>query len=318
MNTFCTIITADYFPKALALFSSIRQFDADMELQVLVTDNEQIEERFPVPPGIHLVRITELNGYSLVDALYKKYAHIEMDFFRWSMKPLFISYLLENGFDKILYIDCDMFFFNDYQFLFSDLDHSSVLLTPHWKNSDPLKDKDSFFELFTGGFFSAGFIGANKNGLPALHWWANACHFMMGSHVNYGIHDDQKYLDIFPILFETTHIVRHRGCNIGAWNIEESQRKWKNGTVLINGEFPVIFVHFDGMMIQTILRGHDQLLRPYLDKYQLVFEETGVKLADFIKEINPHIRAGLLKKSKWRLRIRTRVKKFLYTLAKKL
>src|SRR6185503_8578755 len=138
MNTFCTIITANYFPKALALFSSIRQFDADMVLQVLITDNEQIEERFPVPPGIRMVRVTELSDYSLVDALYKKYAHIEMDFFRWSMKPLFISYLLENGFDKILYIDCDMFFFNDYRFLFSELDHSSILLTPHWKNSDPL------------------------------------------------------------------------------------------------------------------------------------------------------------------------------------
>ncbi len=85
-----------------------------------------------------------------------------------------------------------------------------------------------------------------------MRWWANACHFMMGSHVNYGIHDDQKYLDVFPILFETTKIIRHRGCNIGAWNIEESKREIVNGTVLINREFPVIFIHFDGMMIQSI------------------------------------------------------------------
>lgn len=317
-DTFSTIITANYFPKALTLFSSIRQFDTDIELQVLITDDEPIDEKFPVPPGIKLIHVTALRGYSLVDDLYKKYAHIEMDFFRWSMKPLFISYLLEKGFDKILYIDCDMFFFNDYHFLFSELDHSSVLLTPHWKNSDPLRDKDSFFEFFTEGFFSAGFVGANKNGLPALHWWANACHFMMGSHVNYGIHDDQKYLDVFPILFETTHIIRHRGCNIGAWNIEESERKWVNGTVLINGEFPIIFVHFDGMMIQTILRGHDQLLRPYLDQYQAAFAQTGANLADFLKEVNLHIRAGLLKRSKWRLSIRTRIKKILYSLAKKL
>ncbi len=53
-----------------------------------------------------------------------------MDFFRWSMKSMLISYLLDKGFDKVLYIDCDMFFFNDYHFLFSDLDTSSVVINP--------------------------------------------------------------------------------------------------------------------------------------------------------------------------------------------
>jgi hypothetical protein len=318
MNTFCTIITADYYPKALALFKSIRQFNPSMGLQVLITDNKPIAENFSVPPGIKIIPVSQLSGYSLVNDLYKKYGHIEMNFFRWSMKPVFITWLLENGFDKVLYIDCDMFFFNDYDFLFSELDTSSVLLTPHWENSDPLVDKDSFFTLFTNGFFPAGFIGVNKKGIPAMQWWANACHFMMGSHVKYGIHDDQRYLDIFPVKFETTMIIRHRGCNVGAWNYEECKREAVNGTVLINGQFPVIFIHFDGMMIQGILRGHDELLAPHLRLYTKTFEEQGVKLPDFIKEMDAHINAGLILRGKWKLKLRTRLKKFLYKLAEKL
>ena len=317
-NTFCTIITAGYYPKALALYKSIQQFNPDIDLKVLIADDKPIDVNFPVPTRIKIIPVSDLYGYSLVNDLYKKYAHIEMDFFRWSLKPVFISYLLENGFDKVLYIDCDMFFFNDFNFLFSELDTSSVLLTPHWENSDPLKDKDSFFTLFTNGFFPAGFIGANKNGIPAMRWWANACHFMMGSHVNYGIHDDQKYLDIFPVKFETTKIIRHRGCNVGAWNYEECKRENINGEVLINGEFPVIFIHFDGMMIQGIMRGHDSLLAPHFKLYTQTFEEAGTKLSDYIKQISTHSNPGLLLRGKWKLQLRTRLKKILYKLAEKL
>jgi hypothetical protein len=317
-NTFCTIITADYYPKALTLYKSIKTYNPDIELQVLVADDKPVSKAFSVPAGITIIPVNRLSGYSLVNSLYKKYAHIEMDFFRWSLKPVFISYLLENGFEKVMYIDCDMFFFNDYNFLFSELDNSSVLLTPHWENSEPLVNKDSFFTLFTNGFFPAGFIGVNKKGIAAMRWWANACHFMMGSHVNYGIHDDQKYLDIFPVKFEGTKIIRHRGCNVGAWNYEECKRESVNGEVLINGRFPVIFIHFDGMMIRGIMRGHDNLLSPHFALYKKNFEESGVKLSDFINEIDTHANAGLLVRGKWRLKLRTRLKKFFYKLAEKL
>jgi hypothetical protein len=317
-DTFCTIITADYYPKALALYKSLKQFDRPVQLQVLITDNKPVSISGPLPGDIVFIPVSDLAGYSLVNDLYKKYGAADMDSFRWSLKPVFISYLLEKAFEKVLYLDCDMFFFNDYDFLFSELDNSSMLLTPNWINSDPLIDKDSFFSLFTSGFFSAGFIGANKNGLAALKWWANACHFMMGEHIEHGIRADQKYLDVFPVKFENTKILRHPGCNIGAWNYNECKREFVNGTILINGKFPVVFIHFDDMMVKGILRGYDKLLLPHLEQYQKVFEESGSKLSDFIKTIDTHIDAGMIKKIKWRLRLKTRIKQTLYNLSQKL
>lgn len=318
MNTFSTIITANYFPKALALFRSLQQFDEKVQLQVLIADNKEVTGSYIIPEAISLLPANRLSGYSLVNDLYKKYAHYDMDSFRWSLKSLFVSWLLENGFEKVMYIDCDMFFVNPYDFLFAELDHSAILLTPNWTNSDPLKDKDSFFSLFTSGLFSAGFFGANKGALPALSWWAQACHFMMGEHIQQGIRADQKYLDVFPVIFEDTCIIRHRGCNIGAWNIEESKREKVNGEVLINGKFPVIFIHFDDMMVKGILRGHDKLLQPYLERYQKVFEQSGARLADFIKTADTHADPGTIKKIKWTLRLKTRTKQFLYKLSQKI
>lgn len=318
MNTFCTIITADYFPKALALYKSLSSYDADVELQLLVVDNKAVADISSHFPKIKTRTIETLADFTLVKELYKKYAHISMDNFRWSMKPVFASWLLENSYDKVIYVDCDMFFVKNYRFLLDELDHHGFILTPHWNNADPLFHKESFLSNFTSGIFSAGFFGAGKDGLPALRWWANACHFMMGNNISIGVHDDQRYLDIVPVLFETTKIIRHRGCNIGSWNYKESSRSEVNGEVLINKKYPVVFIHFDEMLVSEILKGHDPLLGPYLKEYKKVFEEHGFVLQDYIKTINLDLHAGTIDKLKWKLKLRTRMKKFFYKLAESL
>ena len=317
MQTFCTIITGDYFPKAVVLFKSIRNYNKEISLHVLVADNKPIAND-PVIDGLKIITTENLSAYPLVNSLYKKYAHINLDNFRWSMKPVFASYLLRSGYDKIIYVDCDMFFVNDYNFLLDELDNYDILLTPHWNNRNPLINETSFLSNFTSGIFSAGFFGANKKGLNALDWWANACHFMMGEHIAIGVHDDQRYLDIFPVLFENTKIIRHRGCNIGAWNHEESERILVNGEVLINGKYPVIFIHCEEMMISMIHRGHDPILAPYLEKYQDAFETSGYHLSDFIPKLHYYVDANILMKIKWKLKLRTRVKRFFYKLAESL
>src|SRR5258706_4960312 len=318
MQTFCTIITAGYFPKAVVLYKSIRAFNKEIDMHVLVSDNKPVTGPAIDSEGLKIINTSELAGYPLVESLYKKYAHINFDNFRWSMKPVFASYLLRAGYDKIIYMDCDMFFVNDYNFLLEELDKYDLLLTPHWNNTHPLVDKNSFLSNFTSGIFSAGFFGANQQALTALDWWSNACHFLMGEHMDKGVHDDQRYLDIFPVLFEKTKIIRHRGCNIGAWNYEESKRIIVNGQVLINGQYPVIFIHFDEMLISTILKGHDEHLTPYLDKYREAFETSGYPLSDFIPKLGFYADAGLLMKMKWTLKLRTRIKRFLYKLAQSL
>ena len=151
-----------------------------------------------------------------------------------------------------------------------------------------------------------------------MKWWSEACHFMMGEHPEIGIYDDQRYLDIFPVYFEDTKIIRHRGCTIGAWHYEECKRELVNGTVMINGTYPIIFIHFEDMLISQILKGHDPLLLPYLEEYQRVFEETGHRLSEYIKKLDTYARPGALKKIKWMARPKTRLKSLLFKLASRL
>jgi hypothetical protein len=229
-----------------------------------------------------------------------------------------MSYLLENGFEKVLYVDADIFFYNAYAFLFDALDTASVLITPHWSISDPLINEESFVTLFTCGIFNAGFVGASRAGLPALHWWSGACHYKMGAFAMQGIYDDQRYLDLLPAEFDNVHILRHKGCNVAIWNQEKCRRVPVNGKILINGIYPLIFIHMSQVMIKEILKGHDALLKPYFDEYRKTFEEEGASLNDFIKDLDNYAAAGRIMKLKWRMKLRTRIKSFLFRLAEKI
>lgn len=317
MDTFCTIINSDYAPYSLALYKSLCKFNPDAVLQVLVIDDDKSAcNRISNSPGIRLYFAKDLFNYGLVHTLYKKYAHINNDSYRWALKPVFISYLLEHGFDKVLYTDCDIFFFNDYTFLLQELNTSNILLTPHWRNSDPLTDEESFFALFTGGIFNAGFIASNKKGLPALHWWADACHYKMGPFLELGIYDDQRYLDVLPVKFESVKIIRHKGCNISGWNRTECQRNQVGDKILINNVFPIIFIHFNPVLIQEIIKGHDPNLLPYLKEYRTVFEEEGTPLTTLKKQLHYYLNANAIMRLKWKLKIKTKVKSILFKIAK--
>lgn len=317
-KTFCTIITADYYPYAVALYKSLKRYDDSISLQILVTDNNSISNKAIGNAGVKIIELDKIKNYSLVSTLENKYAHVDMDFLRWSLKPVFMSYLLENGFDKVIFADCDLFFFNDYNFLFDELDDFSILLTPGWLNSNPFTDEHSFECLLTSGLFNAGLIGANKFSLHILAWWANACLFRMGEYKNLGILDDQRYLNVLPVKFENVKIIRHRGCNLSAGNHEECERRLVENKVMINGQYPVICIHFTPTMVGQILKGHDPLLLPYFQEYQRVFEEDGADLTHYIKKIGDYVNAGRLSRLKWKLSLRSRIKRVLYRLSQKI
>ena len=226
--------------------------------------------------------------------------------------------MLENGFDKVLYTDCDIFFYGDYGFLFNELDSSSILLTPHWRTSDPSLDESAFLSLFTDGLYNAGFIGANSAGLPALAWWANACHYRMETNEELSLKEDQGYLDVIPVMFENVKIIKHLGCNVSAWNQVECKRVQVGQEVLINGIYPIIFIHYNIRQFSGTLKGHDKLLLPYLMQFKNTFEENGDMLSHFKKDFNLYYKANLFIKLKWKLMIRTRIKRMLFLLSQKL
>ncbi len=186
------------------------------------------------------------------------------------MKPVLINYLLkEKLFEKVIYADCDIHFFDDYQFLLDELDVNNVLITPHWRSSDPHIDNTNFSILYTSGIYNGGFIGVNKYGTDVMDWWAKACEFVCIKDESKGMFVDQVHLNLLPVYFDKISILKHRGCNVANWNMVECGRSlaMDKKTVMIAAQYPVVFIHFTKSTIDGILGGADGLLLPHLQQY---------------------------------------------------
>ena len=314
MQTFCTIITADYLPFAKVLHASLEKNMPGTSLQVLVVDKND----FTSSQNFIIHSIDSVITSPVAKGIFKKYAHTNPSQFRWALKPVFISHLLQNGFNKVIFTDADIYFVNNFNFLLEELDVNQVLLTPHWADLDPFKNEGSLTDLLLGGLYNAGFIGVNIKGSEAINWWAEMCHFKTEEKPEMGLFFDQKYLNILPVQFPDIKILKHQGCNLASWNVETCKREIINGKLLINQQFEPIFIHFNRETIVNILNRNDKLLYPFLEEYIQLFNTEGFdlrnnyKTLDFSKFNSPFL------KLKYKLLLRTRFKRFLFKLAERL
>jgi lipopolysaccharide biosynthesis glycosyltransferase len=146
------------------------------------------------------------------------------------MKPVFMQFLFrEKEISKLIYVDNDIAFFGEYGFLFKLLDEHNILLTPHFYERNPEENQNWLEANFRVGLFNAGFVGANNKTISTLEWWAKCCAYRCEKNYMRGLFDDQKYLDMFPVIEPTTKILDHQGCNLAGWNIGICRRTKKQG-----------------------------------------------------------------------------------------
>lgn len=238
---FCTISTKSHLFKSKALLNSISSY-SEVRLFCLITDgNENIEEQ----ENIHFDNLEVLQS-NIAVKIKNKY---KGDSLRWALKPIYLKHLLMQGFDEVIYCDNDIYFYNSPNFIFDDLTKHSFILTPHFYKANPFKEQNWLEANFRVGLYNAGFIGVNSKGTDILDWWANCCLYNIKKSYWRGLYDDQKYLDLIPILFKNVKILKHRGCNVAGWNQEETTVEKQKNAMKINGD-PLVFIHFAALSME--------------------------------------------------------------------
>lgn len=266
---FCTIITQNYAPFAKTLFDSIKVFDKDIETISLIIDH-------PFDNSLgdsQLLHLDDIKGVPFSKELIKKYLG-NSNALRWSLKSVLMIHLLQSGkYDQVFFVDPDLYFFSDFKFLYDELGDRSFLLSPHWGCMHPIKSEVYFQRLMTDGLYNAGFLGATAKGLPTLQWWAESCLRACERDKSRGLHDDQGYLNLFPILSLDTKILNHKGCNVAEWNRFEISRSLDEyGNLILDEIYPLVFIHFSNL---GYLVEHDPLLIPYLERYEEELRKNG-------------------------------------------
>lgn len=288
MRAFCTIITRSYFPFAKTLFHSIRKFDAEAEFFGLIVDGINPSEM----TDFVVLEVKDLSEQVLTNSLIKRYQD-NPDALRWSLKSVLLIHLLNSKkFSQVFFVDPDIYFYSDFRFLYEELGDKSFLLSPHWGCTDPQISPLYFQRLMTDGLYNAGFLGATFKAIPTLRWWAESCLRACERDKSRGLHDDQAYLNLFPILNPDSGIITHKGCNVAEWNrFEVSRSLDQEGKLVLDGKFPLVFIHFSNL---GYLIEHDPFLVPFLKVYEERLRENGFK-GSLIDTANSFVKRQRLK-----------------------
>lgn len=263
-RSYCTISTASHLYKSYALADSLLPYQG--QLNVLLVDEAPPTKGFPDNVVFHT--LTDMRS-SLGVGIKNKYAS-NKDKLRWSLKPIFLTHLL-SSLSSVIYVDNDVYFYGNPGFLFDELIDHPILLTPHHYPRDPKENQNWFEANFRVGLYNAGFVGANNKAIPALNWWAEACLYRCEKNYLRGLFDDQKYLDLIPIIEPQTKVIHHKGCNTAGWNSKYTDIRLINQNYFIHDSTPLIFYHFNNFSLLHVDPNHE-FVSEYIDnlkKYQL-------------------------------------------------
>ena len=296
MNYFCTITTVSHLYKVYALAESLQNQGSAFLLTILVVDGDK---NFQFP-NCSFYDLADIKNCTSAEQIILKYGS-NKDKLRWSLKAVFMKYLLEQPeVNSIIYLDNDLFFYSGYQFLFDLLNKHSFLLTPHFYRNNPKSGQNWLEANFRLGLYNAGFVGANKSAVKTLQWWANCCLYRCEKNSFRGLFDDQKYLDMVPIMEKTAYIVRHKGCNVAGWNTTLCKREIVDHKVKIDGRFDLVFIHYNETTIREIINGSDTILF----NYYCVYVEALRKYKEHLRKKDIYFERPVIEKLKlglWRI-----------------
>lgn len=291
MKTIFTISTSSHLFKSFALRDFLAIFGYSLKILLVDGNAEDITDA-------DVLLLQEIQS-ELVDKIKQKYKS-QPDKLRWALKPAVAIYLLENGFEKVIYIDNDIYFFQSPEFLFEKLEQSDFLLTPHFYPSDSTKNQNWLEANFRVGLYNAGFIGVSQKGIPILDWWANCCLYNVKKAYWRGLFDDQKYLDLVPVLFDEVEILKHKGCNLAGWNYQNYQlSRDEEHQLLVNGD-PLVFIHFAALSLQEF-SSKESPLNPEFEIYLSALKKLNPAFDGHVSKFESRNLRSFLYFLRWRL-----------------
>lgn len=279
MNCAFTICAKNYLAQALTLRESFLKHNPSLNFFIFLADK--------------IDGVEDVDGVVALDKSWIpdwvnmafKYDVIE---FNTSIKPFCFGKLFKEGYEKVIYLDPDIYVTRPLDYIYECLNNKSVVLTPHYCDIEEHFDGAVSEETFNKvGIYNLGFCALknDKVGQEIAKWWQNRLQYKCYSQRSEGLFVDQKWMDYIPAFFsQATCVSSHHGMNVAIWNLHERElfiddkqgymiRRKKTGDA-----FPLLFFHFSGFdpfETTVINRRHPQFnvmtypsFKPIIEEYR--------------------------------------------------
>lgn len=282
-----TIVAKNYIGLAYILESSIKRYNTEIDFFIGVAD--EIDNSVILPHNVLIARRTLKYPDSTWNDMAFKYTLTE---FCTSIKPRFIEYFFERGYERVIYLDPDTFFFSDIKIIYDDLEKYDIVLSPHILSVPSVEVPDIEEPGFLNyGIYNLGFIAVKNTDktLQIMKWWSNRLEKYAFIDLAKGLFTDQIWMNFIPSFMSNQEclISRNKGYDVAPWNYFEREII-KNGDHY-NVKFRnvsedtepnlLVFAHFSGYDYSLLAKGEVlQKTQPNLRKY----EDISMLLDDYI------------------------------------
>lgn len=247
-NVAFTICAKNYLAQAFTLKKSFKILNPNCDFYIFLSDDSKelkdVESNFVLLDDNWIPRWKQMAF---------KYNVIE---FSTSIKPFCFKKLFSQGYEKVIYLDPDIYVTNPLDEIYNYLEEKSIVLTPHYCNIQTnYTGSITEEEILFVGIYNLGFTAIKNNliGNKIVSWWMNRLADKCYADKIDALHVDQKWMDFIPAFFPNdTLITHHMGINPAIWNLHERElildekNKYQIKNLESNLLFPLLFFHFSG------------------------------------------------------------------------
>lgn len=263
-NAFFTISSWNYLHYSRTLASSFARHHPDFSCIFAIADTRREglgEDAFP-EFDTHIF----FDDLDLPDrrAFSFRYDILELN---TAIKPTIFRRLFAEGFDRVIYLDPDIFVYRRFDEVLRALDEGATsVLTPHALAPNLHSESPNDLTFMRAGTYNLGFLALTKTPetLNLLEWWETRLRTeCVANRLDDGIFVDQKFMDLWPAYCPDTHILRDPAYNVAYWNLDSRTIRKTDERYEVNGS-PLAFFHFSGIDPddRSILSRHQQRWKP--------------------------------------------------------
>lgn len=244
MITICTYFDSNFYGRGMAMVNSIINNSSKNTTKIVVLaldDNVESKLKALNKKEIFVLTLQDLNNDFLVNK--KKFKNTKEFFF--SLTPSICIYCLEElKFESILYVDADVFFFNDPLIICDEIGDSSIAICSH--------RLPFFMKPFSNkyGIYNVGinFFRNDKIALKCLHQWNTFCNDWTPEFPGWELpfFSDQVWLNDWPQKYPNVCILDHVGINTAPWNAFKYKFSKKEDRYFVDDK-PLVAYHFSNL-----------------------------------------------------------------------
>jgi hypothetical protein len=301
-RVYCTYFDESYLSRGLALYHSLQRHAPGSRLWALcLSEPSYLALKALAFPNLVLIRVADFEAIDPeLAATRATRSPIEYYF---TCSPALLLYVLEREPDAewVTYLDSDLYFHASPEPIYEEIRRAAVAITPHRYPA-----KIEWMRKF--GIYNVGWVSVrnhSEEGRRVIEWWRGKCIEWCYDYVDDGRFADQGYLDAFPGLSPGVQIIQHVGANLAPWNIDNYAISVAGGQVMLDGQWPLIFFHFQGLrkglgfFVFTSHRRYraqfsaeirEHIYKPYVD--ELLVNERAVAPFLQVSSAKPQRRSG--------------------------